>query len=380
MSLHNLGRLSEKTPASSWLWGGGGDTWEAYFHLRSHSITVFVQVGLFVAPIGAFVHLLHGRWIFGYWVCHIWHAVDVLASTASIMNLTAISLDRFVAIRRSMQYSTIVTHKTCLAAILIVWILSALISFPAIAIWHFSLKQAGANSFEKCEFTNNRVYRVTSSLISFYLPLCLMTFAYTSVYLKAQKQLRILASGTILLKTNSNGNSKNENKKKQSKSAVESENNEAVATLRVHRGGGANRFPATNHSMVSTCASSRNGDGKLNDLKKCPKKPKSSHGSQVNLKETSKSSKLGVFLSERKATKTLGIVFGVFILCWLPFFTLNVVQACTNRNFTYEREMFDFFTLLGYANSCLNPLIYAATNMRLRKAFLQVITRKLDYN
>ena len=173
-----------------------------------------------VAPIAGVVHLLKGKWVFGYWMCHIWHAFDVLASTASILNLTAISLDRFVAIRRSLEYSTIVTHGSCIAAIVLVWLLSTLISFPAIAIWHLSVDSSTLleNTTNTCEFTNNRMYRILSSLISFYLPLCLMTFAYISVYLKAQQQLKVLASGNLLVKTRSSRASKCDARSSSSKS------------------------------------------------------------------------------------------------------------------------------------------------------------------
>ena len=34
-------------------------------------------------------------WIFGPVVCDLWHSVDVLASTSSILHLCVISLDRW---------------------------------------------------------------------------------------------------------------------------------------------------------------------------------------------------------------------------------------------------------------------------------------------
>ena len=45
------------------------------------------------------VNDLLGYWIFGIWFCDIWIAFDVMCSTASILNLCAISLDRYIHIK-----------------------------------------------------------------------------------------------------------------------------------------------------------------------------------------------------------------------------------------------------------------------------------------
>ena len=42
-----------------------------------------------------------GRWPFGRTLCEVWLSADVMCSTASILNLCAVSLDRYLHIRRS---------------------------------------------------------------------------------------------------------------------------------------------------------------------------------------------------------------------------------------------------------------------------------------
>ena len=78
-----------------------------------------------------------GRWIFGARTCRIWMSADVMCSTASILNLCAISLDRYLHVRSPLHYDRLVTHRRSLAAIAVVWIMSALISFLPIHLgWH----------------------------------------------------------------------------------------------------------------------------------------------------------------------------------------------------------------------------------------------------
>lgn len=78
-----------------------------------------------------------GRWAFGARICRLWMSADVMCSTASILNLCAISADRYLHIRSPLHYNRLVTHRRCLAAIGFVWIMSALISFLPIHFgWH----------------------------------------------------------------------------------------------------------------------------------------------------------------------------------------------------------------------------------------------------
>lgn len=78
-----------------------------------------------------------GRWAFGRQLCRIWLSADVMCSTASILNLCAISADRYLHVRSPLHYDRLVTHRRCLAAIGLVWVMSALISFLPIHLdWH----------------------------------------------------------------------------------------------------------------------------------------------------------------------------------------------------------------------------------------------------
>ncbi|XP_014216974.1 octopamine receptor Oamb-like [Copidosoma floridanum] len=74
---------------------------------------------------------------------------------------------------------------------------------------------------------------------------------------------------------------------------------------------------------------------------------------------------------ETKAAKTLAIIVGGFILCWMPFFTMYLVRAfCPD---CIHPTVFSVLFWLGYCNSAINPCIYALFSKDFRFAFKKII-------
>ncbi|XP_059726325.1 D(1) dopamine receptor-like [Haemorhous mexicanus] len=82
---------------------------------------------------------------------------------------------------------------------------------------------------------------------------------------------------------------------------------------------------------------------------------------------------------ETKVLQTLSIIVGVFVCCWLPFFVLNCLVPFCGReprvpgaSPCVSRAVLGTFTWLGWANSALNPIIYAF-NAEFRTAFASLL-------
>ncbi|KAJ8246341.1 hypothetical protein GJAV_G00266580 [Gymnothorax javanicus] len=78
--------------------------------------------------------------------------------------------------------------------------------------------------------------------------------------------------------------------------------------------------------------------------------------------------------SERKVTRMVSIVVAVFVLCWLPFYVFNVTSVTVSIKSTpAHKSTFDFVVVLGYANSCANPVLYAFLSENFKKSFENIL-------
>lgn len=76
---------------------------------------------------------------------------------------------------------------------------------------------------------------------------------------------------------------------------------------------------------------------------------------------------------ERKAARTLAIITGTFIGCWLPFFILAIVRPFCGDNCNVDPLLSSVISWLGYCNSLLNPIIYTVFNPDFRMAFRKIL-------
>lgn len=80
--------------------------------------------------------------------------------------------------------------------------------------------------------------------------------------------------------------------------------------------------------------------------------------------------------AETKAAKTVAIIVGGFIFCWLPFFTAYLSRAiiCKTPD-CIPQSLLSLFIWLGYLNSAINPVIYGLFSADFRSAFKNILCR-----
>ncbi|XP_075407082.1 somatostatin receptor type 3 [Tenrec ecaudatus] len=80
--------------------------------------------------------------------------------------------------------------------------------------------------------------------------------------------------------------------------------------------------------------------------------------------------------SERRVTRMVVAVVALFVLCWMPFYVLNIVNVVCPL--PEEPAFFGLYFLvvaLPYANSCANPILYGFLSYRFKQGFRRVLLR-----
>ncbi|KAL4660441.1 alpha-1A adrenergic receptor-like [Arapaima gigas] len=250
-----------------------------------------------------------GRWVFGRPLCSIWAAVDVLCCTASILSLCAISVDRYIGVSYPLRYPAMVTDRRGLLALALLWALSAAISAGPLLGW----REPAPEDESICAINQEPGYAIFSAVGSFYLPLAIILAMYCRVYVVARRETLGLREGHKAAGSDPEG-----------------------VTLRMHRG---NATVLDDETMNS---------------------------------RTHFTLRLLKFSREKKAAKTLGIVVGCFVLCWLPFFLVLPIGSIFPAHRPSD-TVFKVTFWLGYFNSCINPIIYPCSSKEFKRAFQNVL-------
>uniref|UniRef100_A0A8C0HG49 Dopamine receptor D2 n=1 Tax=Chelonoidis abingdonii TaxID=106734 RepID=A0A8C0HG49_CHEAB len=317
-----------------------------------------------------------GEWRFSRIHCDIFVTLDVMMCTASILNLCAISIDRYTAVAMPMLYNTRYSSRRRVTVMIsVVWVLSFAISCPILF---------GLNNTDKNEcIIANPAFVVYSSIVSFYVPFIVTLLVYVQIYVVLQKRRK-----RVNTKRNTHGLDSDmqaplkeavnhmEEMEMVSSTSPPEKTKHKPALLSDHQ----LVMPATSNQCInssldlpldSPTKAEKNGHAKNN--------PKTAKVFEIQSMPNGKTRTSLKTLSrrklsqqkEKKATQMLAIVLGVFIICWLPFFITHILNMHCNCNI--PPAMYSAFTWLGYVNSAVNPIIYTTFNIEFRKAFMKIL-------
>ncbi|XP_072551022.1 trace amine-associated receptor 1-like [Salminus brasiliensis] len=230
-------------------------------------------------------------WYLGPLFCKIHNSVVIMLATASIINLSFISIDRYYAVCHPLLYQRKITPFVTVIMISICWSVSITVGFVIIFL---ELNILGIEEFYYenvvceggCVVFQSPSSSTASSFLSFYLPGVVMLSIYMKIFRVAQKQAKSIQD--------SKGKS----------------------------------------SMQSTISK-----------------------------------------EERKATKTLAVILGVFLSLWTPFFICNVIEPFIG--YSAPPVLFDTLAWIGLMNSTCNPIVYAFFYKWFRKAFRTILSGQI---
>ncbi|XP_074545858.1 tachykinin receptor 1b [Halichoeres trimaculatus] len=165
--------------------------WIILAHKRMRTVTNYFLVNLAFAEAGMaafntvinFAYAVHNEWYFGLVYCRFHNFFPIAAIFASIYSMTAIALDRYMAIIHPLQQRLTSTETRVVIAV--IWMLALILAFPQ---YYFSstalLPGRTVCYIDWPEYTTveiKKIYYVCVTLLIYFLPLCIMGCAYTTV-------------------------------------------------------------------------------------------------------------------------------------------------------------------------------------------------------
>ncbi|KAH0624250.1 hypothetical protein JD844_007882 [Phrynosoma platyrhinos] len=292
-------------------------------------------VGLFVMPLALSTILSETPWPLPRDLCPVWLFLDVLFSTASIMHLCAISLDRYIAIKKPIQASQYNSRATTLIKITVVWLISIGIAIP---IPIRGIGDSGNFPNFTCVLRPDRFgdFIIYGSVAAFFVPLAIMVVTYFLT-------IRVLRKKAYLI---------NKPPQRLTWSTVSTVFQRDVT-------------PGSSPEKIAML------DGTRKD------KPVSNGNEELLMRRMSTMGKKSVqtISNEQRASKVLGIVFFLFLVMWCPFFITNITSVlCKSCSEDFIQTLMEIFVWIGYVSSGVNPLVYTLFNKTFREAFGRYIT------
>ncbi|XP_036394432.1 dopamine receptor D2 like [Megalops cyprinoides] len=364
-----------------------------------------------VMPWGVYLEVV-GGWRFSPIYCDILLTLDVMMCTASILNLCAISIDRYTAVAMPLLYNTRYSSRRRVALMIaVVWFLSFAISCPLL----FGLNNTASREVWKCSIADP-AFVVYSSVASFYVPFIVTLLVYAQICVVLRRRGRRTAPPRRHTLHAQAGAEPGEGQRHRKNKCTHPEDvklctlivkpppaaphrkkvtlvKEAVVhpleaepvrflaqtdqtrqpparpkiSLSVSVAPAPPLPPAARSSLAPRRAEFEEGmRGREGWRERDGEREEKGAGVKERVRGRLSQQK------ERKATQMLAIVLGVFIICWLPFFLTHVLRVhCTSC--CISPSLYSAVTWLGYLNSAVNPVIYTTFNIEFRKAFIKIL-------
>uniref|UniRef100_A0A8C8J2D5 G-protein coupled receptors family 1 profile domain-containing protein n=1 Tax=Oncorhynchus tshawytscha TaxID=74940 RepID=A0A8C8J2D5_ONCTS len=310
-----------------------------------------LMLAVLVLPLFIYVEFQGGLWSLNMHVCDGLMTMDVMLCTASIFNLCAISIDRFIAVSIPLNYNLKHVDQRQIFLLSGTWILALAVASPVM----FGIQNVPQRDSTECKLEDDN-FVVYSSVCSFFIPCPIMLLLYCGMFrgLRRWEEARKAKLRSSILLTDMKPELKDINLEELDPYPLESPD-----------GPYNNSSPDTpdrpyNNSLTTT----EYKDGPVPTVVAYSNIRYNLHPqTDPHQKKRAK-----INCRERKAMKVLPVVVGAFLFCWTPFFVVHTMRALCATCYIPPWLM-SIVTWLGYVNSALNPIIYTVFNTEFRNYF-----------
>ncbi|KAM8893725.1 dopamine receptor D4b isoform 1-T1 [Spinachia spinachia] len=308
-------------------------------------------LAVLVLPLFVYAEFQGGVWSLNMVLCDGLMTMDVMLCTASIFNLCAISVDRFIAVSIPLNYNRKHVDQRQLVLLSATWLLALAVASPVI----FGINRVPDRDPGECKLEDNN-YVVYSSVCSFFIPCPIMVLLYFGIFRglrhwEATRKVKLRSSIEACRKLQHAGVS----------TALPALPGTIPGPLPmplpriIERDLAQSRLDDTDEYMQQEIPYPR--QYRENSV------PTLTFTQQLHRKKRAK-----INSRERKAMQVLPVVVGCFLFCWTPFFVVHTTRAVCVTCYVPPALM-STVTWLGYVNSALNPVIYTIFNTEFKKFF-----------
>ncbi|KAK2834695.1 hypothetical protein Q7C36_015396 [Tachysurus vachellii] len=313
-------------------------------------------LAVLVLPLFVYAEFQDGVWSLNMTVCDGLMTMDVMLCTASIFNLCAISIDRFIAVSIPLNYNRKHVDQRQIVLLSATWILALAVASPVL----FGINDVPNRDHSECKLENNN-YVVYSSVCSFFVPCPIMLLLYCGIF---QGLRRWEEARKAKLKSSTQACQKLEEPPASLPPLASLppplppviENDFTDLNLKETDQNPVPDSPYTIECKNGPVASLTFSDSGYNQDQNKEKKQAKING------------------RERKAMRVLPVVVGAFLFCWTPFFVVHTLRALC-EDCDIPSSLISIATWLGYVNSAINPIIYTVFNTEFRKFFRKFLPK-----
>ncbi|XP_053319478.1 G-protein coupled receptor 61-like [Spea bombifrons] len=277
-----------------------------------HLCIIDVLAAITLMPLGIVAST--GRVAFGDSLCQAYVSLEVCFSSASILTVSAINIERYYYIVHPMRYEVKMTLGLAISVMVFIWVQSSLTSTVPFFTPQVDGIEPNTSSLvndTRCSLQRNagnykKVFVTFFVTVYFVIPLLIILTVYCNVFKVA-------------------------------------------------------RIAALQHGPLPSWAAS-------------PRQRTNSDGSQANIMAGNRSHRVSPerTIGGAKAAFTLMIIGGQFVMCWLPYFIFHVQNALESSPSKASDKWENIVRWFAYTSFTVNPFFYGCLNRQIRAELTRI--------